>query len=93
MDGNAIAVLLVLALIAYVIITYRQLLTQHQQLNELTFRMEDKKHNQENTDVQRREYNRTARAYNHKLDSFIGKIIAKRQGYAEVAIIEKHIFP
>ena len=71
--------------------TYRQLVSRHKYLNEMILIIKEKNNNADNTDNQRREYNRITRAYNHKLSTFVGKIIAKRLNYAEITMIDKTI--
>ena len=69
--------------------TYRQLIVQYKSLDEMSKHIDEKKRKNENTDYLRRKYNTTARAYNHKLSTFVGKIIAKELDYASVEIIAK----
>ena len=90
MNASTIAILLVLVIIVYIVMTYRQLRFQYKRLNDIALSIKNKNEKSENTDYQRREHNKVARSYNHKLSSFIGKIIAKRLSYIEVEIIEKH---
>jgi hypothetical protein len=69
--------------------TYRQLRLQHKQINDIAKEIEDKNNKAENSDHQRRQYNRISRAYNHKLGSFLGKIIANKLDYVEADMIVK----
>jgi len=67
-----------------VIISYRKLIWQHHMLEKLSTEAKT-----ENTDKLRREHNAIVRNYNHTLDGFIGKRLAKKLKYTKKEIIEK----
>jgi hypothetical protein len=68
----------------YVIMSYKKLMRQNEVLEKL-----DTEIKTDYSDTIRREHNAIARNYNHTLNGFIGKLLAKRLKYVEKEIIEK----
>jgi hypothetical protein len=89
MQANIMIALLVIMFIGHVIITYKKLIRQHDILDNVYKHIEVKKKLSENTDTLRREHNAIVRAYNHNLDSFIGKRLAQKLKYEKKEVIEK----
>jgi len=81
--------LLVIIFIGYVIVTYKNLMKQHDTLKKLAESIKEKMELSENTDTLRREHNAMVRAYNHTLDGFIGNLLAGKLKYEKKKMIEK----
>jgi len=77
-------ILLVLMFVAYVMVSYKKLMRQNEMLVKLHTDIHIKY-----SDITRREYNTIARNYNNTLNSFIGKLLAKKLKYEKKEIIEK----
>jgi len=77
-------IVLLLMFIGYVVMSYKKLITQHKNLEDM-----QKELTIEMTDKLRREYNAIARDYNNTLSGFIGKRLAHKLKYEKKAIIEK----
>jgi len=82
-------VLLLIALLGYIVLTYKKLAKQDLTLKKMREDLQALEEKDQNTDKLRREYNLIARSFNHTIMSFIGKRIAKKLDYSEVDIIEK----
>lgn len=89
MQINTIVILLLIVLLGYIGLTYKKLTKQDIRLKKIREDLKALEDKDQNTDKLRREYNHTARSFNHKIMSFIGKRIAKKLAYSEVDIIEK----
>lgn len=80
---------LLLMFSGYVIISYKKLKRQVSTLDSLYIEIQTKRDKLDNTDTLRREYNAIVREYNHTLEGFIGRYIARKLNYDFKAIIEK----
>jgi len=89
MQINTMITLLVIIFIGYVIVTYKNLMKQHDTLKKLAESIKEKMELSENTDTLRREHNAMVRAYNHTLDGFIGNLLAGKLKYEKKKMIEK----
>ncbi|PTB83931.1 hypothetical protein C9926_00395 [Sulfurovum lithotrophicum] len=84
MKIETMIIVLLLMFIGYVVMSYKKLITQHKNLEDM-----QKELTIEMTDKLRREYNAIARDYNNTLSGFIGKRLAHKLKYEKKAIIEK----
>jgi len=89
MQINTVLILLLIALLGYIVLSYKKLTKQDLTLKKMREDLQALEKNGQNTDKLRREYNLIARSFNHTIVSFIGKRIAKKLDYIEVDIIEK----